>query len=1384
MNCDLYQNTADDDPLRLSLPEVGFLFLLRSHREACSLLERHVCDAMAGAFPQDWRERIGDCFSGATRQWVMEDLKNTGRITDFFVLCKTIRSYIRRVFFVETSCAHASTGLDKLRLPDFHQTEYMSSTVQSLESVRHSVFHGEDVSTEEIVSALAYTAKILPAIFPSTLSSQSVDSLSSFEKQFKEMNMGMRTTVWTDALEGANVLLFRCFRKFEEELGGMLKAALPGEYMKCCGESSRPTHLGVVELFNILKKCNGRKEIWSLRKRGVKVNLVQVCNKLKSLRNQLAHGAQTSLSFIRQSLKDTEHFWKAFQMDHTALDQVTAHLAKFDAEKHRHVFDKISSVLTVVQYAISPSDVHPPERRPMRQMDSVFVGRQKELAECLGFLESSHGGRPSPENNRRLLIIEGVSGVGKSALARRLLHETKAKHRRQMWLCASTKSILFKELETHLFPSDAEQIAGLCGVLPFQQYQYILKRLSPLLIVFDDVHSDLMKLISSLLKGTQHDVIITSCHLPKPSLEALLAHFHSRVSVHLSCLSTESSLQIVHARGVDIDQDSHELIKTIINEKLGNLPLLVNLFSSLLRKEFTNRHRGPRQKSVREWLDSVSVGLDKQLLAEDGHGVDRFHVRGLTGLVSLALDHLQNDPATFSLMLIAAAISPAGTPWQFLQLDWKPSATYLHEFEQSFTAKANATCIHRSIECLFGKHGETRLKARERLQELGLIWWDDVEQVIHMHSLLQWFILNQVAGCGLFTDKMPWPNCPAVPFASLAAVLLAEEIMESFPELYVYPQIKKVGLKAKFRRRYPLKPWGVTVVLSLVSLHTIYAGADTALPEKLIWKLLLPSSLLYLSAFASDGIPTAVMSMNEGWRQLRILKDGIKSLCKDMGLLGSWAFQSLLRQSRLVHFGRSGGNLALQKASVFVHNALMEATTPQTLPKFIANSLPPPCSVFSFIGMPALLQIYRSALPDATFCDKLVSERLDHLHREWQSQEEPHDHAGERTSARDLKTAEVALVTILQEVLEIDSTKVSSIDDVAAECQEYALTSDKAFWEELTSPSAFSDSTVSTVKTHLYWAVVRSHFGCYQIAQEHCSVLLSLCDGALRKPQSNACKRITYCLLAFCHFHQGDLQNSLECLRTFLSLLLSELRATPLRQSPNHPASGFLFHHLTAYSNVAQFAIFISVLLQETDFVSDICSWDLDMNDESVAPSSPCPQNSVATGLCCAFSVQEEFFTRVEGYRELPSYTDLCRLATCYKQGQRSLREAHFQLSKEVFTDWVNTWQSLCDKYPGYKDKAQLEGSALTVLAGHVFQALGIVHEIEGNFKEAQSFLLKHLEFRKEELGRAHTSRIISCLHLCCVSHHLGDTSTAEKGLRQALTLLRDILWFPRLHST
>ena len=961
-----HPQSCETDSLLLSLNEVGLLFLLRSHKETCSLLGHHVCTAMAECFPQDWRQRIGECFSDATRRCVLDELKSTGRIADFFVLCKTIRSYIRRVFFIRKPLLSTSFGKHPPNVLVFNQAEYMNSVVQSVEAVRHAVFHEQDVAVEEIASALTYAARVLPSMSSAPVDQRSSQLLCSFETEFKELNAGVRTAVWADTLEGAHVLVLRCLRKLGEDLKQLLGEAIPTDADKyvpvfCKGGTAR---MSLADIFKALKKHNGRQEVWALRKKGVKVNVVQVCNKLIALRNKLAHGKPTSLSYIQRTLQETEQLWKAFQIDQSAFKQIVDYFSQFEAKTGKHRVN----VLSVVNIPKSPlsqrnTNARTCERRPMRQMDCVFVGRECELQMCAEFL--SKNGLFSIVDEQCLLIIQGVSGVGKSALARRLLHEAETFCVGQLWLCASTRDILLEELEAQLFPFQLEHFKAIRKLSPLERFRFILKQLSPHIIVLDDVHSDLIEFVLLLVQNTRHAIVFTTCHLSKTNVGTLMKSFRTSLSIHLTCLSTEASLQLIRKRGISVDQDSKELVETIISEKLDNLPLLVNLFSSLLKKKFLANSQ--KQTSMKGWLNDVMSCLGRHLFLEDCYGVDRFHVRGLVGLVCLALEDLQNDPATFSLMVIIAAIFPSGIPWKFFELDWKPSMAYVEKFGEN--SQESAVCIHSSIECLFGERQELRFASREKLLRLGLVWWNESNSSVHMHSLLQSFILDQISEGGLLYRSIPWPVSPTVCYKALVTALLAEEIVDSLPELLAVVEGKPKRIKtwSNFWKKH-LVNWGASLLASVPHLCDVFQSTKAILPLEVQQKMYLSSGLFRLSLQYVPQIdldmPTSLIT-DWSWESLQKLISGVVIFFEDSPLIGSWFTQSWMRYEQMEYMspssvGGDGHRWTNRNTPYLVALLVIIGTHVHRRPDAWLG-LPQPVTIFSLLGMPAIAGLLRSA---------------------------------------------------------------------------------------------------------------------------------------------------------------------------------------------------------------------------------------------------------------------------------------------------------------------------------------------------------------------------------------------------------------------------------------
>ncbi|MFE0177834.1 tetratricopeptide repeat protein [Streptomyces sp. NPDC059002] len=145
-------------------------------------------------------------------------------------------------------------------------------------------------------------------------------------------------------------------------------------------------------------------------------------------------------------------------------------------------------VLAVLFLAASPArpDVLPPTTFPPNNLpfrSRYFVGRGKEMARLKRMLRPAKGAK-----GRRICVVHGTGGVGKSQLATAYAHETLAEHSLTRWLNATSPDRLL---------CDLLELATLIGIAYHESKTVVLTRLwswlrdhPDWLLVYDNVQLD------------------------------------------------------------------------------------------------------------------------------------------------------------------------------------------------------------------------------------------------------------------------------------------------------------------------------------------------------------------------------------------------------------------------------------------------------------------------------------------------------------------------------------------------------------------------------------------------------------------------------------------------------------------------------------------------------------------------------------------------------------------------------------------------------------------------------------------------------------------------------------------------------------------------------
>ena len=524
----------------LSSDELAFAFLLTSHKIFCRTLSGTVKQMMRDAYPETWIDEMCGCFSPAQASFVRKTLEEENEICDVFVLCKVLRSFMRRVL-------EPRLKVNKINLGPMEKERFLFQ-LQDVESSRHMAFHGEGVSVEEASLSLMSMKEFFSTLsgYQPTKPNQGLvqTCFSTHQKRLQVMtgildyiiDESCQCSVWLPLQTIYGVLVYRCISTLESVMRTIPQDVNLSVFSACADKCPGGT-AQLSELIRLMKKEasrptqeNKRKD-YTTAKGHFNTHLIKVSKLFAgeaSLRNRLDHGALLSKGDVHTVSSCTLKFLRS--IDHKSI---RVNLSDFDIDVDSFTFrqqptEHLCSSSIEEQQLGMIIRIEPITRNAQLLFrsqclvrDEPCIGREQEITICVKAIRDSctpyrNSGNLSyndinesinqVEMATRCVVITGPAGVGTSTLARNIVSHLQEDFKRQSWVCANTIDHFKNDLSSKVLsnrPKSKEyqdlETAKNFPMLPCGE-----------LIVLDNFRQEVAPYVSEALAYSPHVLIITA----------------------------------------------------------------------------------------------------------------------------------------------------------------------------------------------------------------------------------------------------------------------------------------------------------------------------------------------------------------------------------------------------------------------------------------------------------------------------------------------------------------------------------------------------------------------------------------------------------------------------------------------------------------------------------------------------------------------------------------------------------------------------------------------------------------------------------------------------------------------------------------------------------
>ena len=624
-------------PVVLPLDEFAFCVLVQSHSVACQAFGDIVINAIKHSHPTTWIQTIGDCFSWKLKFKIKKQLEMECCLTDIYAICKIINIRLKDVV---RFCGGQT-------LADPREKERFSFQVYGVEEARNWAFHGEGVSAAEVLTNLNFLISISKSLGCEERSqAKFLDLLRILKNSMENKLDACESFIEVSVL--AKNFLYRSFAEVEREFHKFFQNG--DKTLTMCFSRDgyeRDMKVDIQALMKIIRTAatipkNAQPLPKAMKDIGKKLQGGTVCQKIDKTRNKLAHFEKIEVEEVEKTLSHVCLVLTTFGFGTDATASAINEMPSLRAKER-----VLCGVPENSQDGSSSFC-----QRALRPACPLFVGRKTELREMDRALRKRQQG-PC------VVVLFGSAGIGKSFLATKLVFEQRARFPKQSWICCSTVDDFNKDIQ-HSFLRDVgkETVSNIAFPQkppeegPCQTKTVDRDSMKAHLLVLDDVCSETVGLVCRLVQNTIHSYIITTRgSAVKLQLQSKIP---SAIFLTMEPFSVDESCQLITRRNAAITPKNLSVMKDAMGSVLGNIPLCVGVLSSLLLKNTGDFDTGSVEMVKRNWSK-----------IEEEFG-DRFHRRGLNGVVQLAMESLQCSPQAFFMLAIICSLEAERVPWDLL----------------------------------------------------------------------------------------------------------------------------------------------------------------------------------------------------------------------------------------------------------------------------------------------------------------------------------------------------------------------------------------------------------------------------------------------------------------------------------------------------------------------------------------------------------------------------------------------------------------------------------------------------------------------------------------------------------------------------------------------